>query len=196
MKPKYKVLIIYLITTFLLCMFLIMVPEMTMSKIEYQEINISEPRFVGTHRSGSVSFYKNEFYYSTTCRNLNNGNSVVFENKSFKNFCGMLYNYDGAKYKKILHIDAVVVKIPRKKVNSKKVLFFVKKIDYLDKNDNKQSFKIPDNLVDRNINRYLSSNRDDLWFIFILIYIFSPIYFYRKIILKPFKNFFNQTEGN
>lgn len=190
MKPKYKVIAVYFILSFILFIFIIGMPGFI--KVQYQEVVISEPITIKEGRSAvsikSVKDGKN-ITYQTTCRRLNNGEPIKRGRHYYKNFCGNISNIDNViEYKKITSIYGVNID------NSNDL--FVKQINYIDVNDNNISFKIADNLV----NKYLKEQLISLWIMrafFIFGYIFAPIYFYRKSILKPFKSFFNnQTKGN
>ncbi|MBR6026671.1 MAG: hypothetical protein IK065_03625 [Neisseriaceae bacterium] len=177
MKTKYKVLVVYLITTYLLFIFLLYPP---FSKVEYQEIVISEHVEVTKGIRGGAVFIKdaNNIVYRTTCHRMNNGELVKFGRNYYKNFCVHISN---TLYKKITSIYAVNVKKTKE--------LFVKQIDYIDVDGNNVSFKIPENLFNRYIKEYFIFDVYIFRLFFILIYIITPIYFYRKKILVLFKSF-------
>ena len=151
MKTKYKVLVVYLMTTFVLYMFVIMMPSFL--KVEYQEVVISEPITLTEEiRTGAVSINKrnaNNSYYVTTCHRMNNGEPIKRGRHYYKNFCGNISNIDNVTvYKKITNIYGLNIK------NSREL--FIKQIDYIDIDNNNVSFKIPENLFNKYIKEYLS----------------------------------------
>lgn len=184
MNAKYKVIFSYFILSFILFIFIIGMPGFI--RVKYQEVTLSEPIIIKNGRGAviiqSIKDGKN-ITYQTKCRRMNNGKLIKLGKHYYKNFCGNISN-SNYYVKKITHIDGVCISI-----NQSRDLF-IKQIDYIDIEDNNISFKIPENLM----KKYMKEQLISLWIMrsfFIFGYIFVPIYFYRKNILKSFKSFFN-----
>lgn len=184
MKTQYKILIVYLIVSYILGMYILIVPEMCV--IKYHEIDISNPKISAIGRGRVVNFIKDDITYKSYSY-LRNGEEIKSGNHFVKSFSKLLQEYN---YKKILNVHGVYIE--NKTAN--KVLF-VKQIDYIDTEGNNATFEIPENLFNNDIKHYLHEIYIT-WIFFLSIYILAPIYFCRKNISKLFNRFFNKPKGN
>ena len=183
MKTKYKILIVYLIVSYLLGISLL--TNQYVIRPNYKEINISNPQVGVMGRGPYVTFIKDGIKYKAY--SLTNGEEIKSGNHFVKSFSTLLREYN---YKKILNVHGIYIE---NKIANKAI--FVKKIDYIDTDGNNVAFEIPENLLNKHIQYYLNEIYI-IWILYLSIYILAPIYFYRKNILKPFKNFFNKLKGN